>query len=63
MRKTENIYDVTSPEIQSLLVGVYRSGSKSYHRIDSDGKHYVAPIRKQLIALGMCEKDSYPSLA
>jgi hypothetical protein len=58
MRKTENIYDVNSPEIQSLLLGVYRSGPRSYHRLDADGKHDIVPIRKQLIALGMCSKTA-----
>jgi hypothetical protein len=40
----ESRYNINSPKVQSLLLGVHRSGEKSYFRIDADGKHYVIAI-------------------
>jgi hypothetical protein len=48
-----------SPEVQSLLVGVYKCSAQTYHRLDPEtGKSTVYPIRRRLMELGMCSKTA-----
>lgn len=48
-----------SPEVQSLLVGVFRCSPQTYYRVDPEtGRSIIHPIRKYLIGLGMCSKTA-----
>lgn len=43
-------YTPESPEVAVILNGVWKSGVKTYYRIDAEGKHIDVRIRKELIA-------------
>jgi hypothetical protein len=50
-------YTPESPEVASILNGVWKSGIKTYYRIDADGQHIDVRIREELIAaLGISSK-------
>jgi hypothetical protein len=50
-------YTPESPEVASILTGVWKSGVKTYYRVDDDGKHIDVRIREELIAaLGISSK-------
>jgi hypothetical protein len=52
-----NRYTPESPEVAVILNGVWKSGIKTYYRIDADGKHIDVRIREELIAaLGISSK-------
>jgi hypothetical protein len=52
-------FTLESPEVQALLSGVFRCSPQTYFRICPEtGKHFVYPIRKHLMALGMCSKTA-----
>jgi hypothetical protein len=50
-------YTLDSPEVVAILCGLSRSGKQSYYRIIG-GKHVAIAARKQLLALGMCNKSA-----
>lgn len=41
------------PRVLDILSDVIRSSKKSYFRIDPDGKHRAAPVKLELLALGV----------
>src|SRR6476620_8268886 len=43
-------YTPESPEVALILNGVWKSGIKTYYRIDADGKHIDVRIRQELMA-------------
>jgi hypothetical protein len=43
-------YTPESPEVATILDGVWKSGVKTYYRIAADGKHIDVRIREELIA-------------
>jgi azurin len=50
-------YTPESPEVAAVLNGVWKSGVKTYYRIDADGKHIDVRIREELVAaLGISSK-------
>jgi hypothetical protein len=50
-------YTPESPEVAAILNGIWKSGVKTYFRVDSDGKHVDVRIREELIvALGISSK-------
>jgi hypothetical protein len=50
-------YTPESPEVAAILNGVWKSGVKTYYRVDADGKHVDVRIREELIAaLGISSK-------
>ena len=54
---TSSRYTPQSPEVVAILDGIWKSGVKTYYRIDADGKHIDVRIREELIAaLGISSK-------
>ena len=43
-------YNLESPEVGAILNNVWKSGVKTYYRIDDEGKHVDIPVRQQLVA-------------
>jgi hypothetical protein len=43
-------YTPESPEVAAILDGIWKSGVKTYYRIDADGKHVDVRIRQELMA-------------
>src|ERR1700726_409404 len=41
------------PAVEALLKNVIRSSKKSYYRIGPDGRHCVAPVKIELVRLGI----------
>jgi hypothetical protein len=54
---TSSRYTPQSPEVVAILDGIWKSGIKTYFRVDVDGKHIDVKIREELIAaLGISSK-------
>jgi hypothetical protein len=52
-----NKFTIDSPEVAALLSGVFKCSPQTYYKIsEEDKRHYVFPIRKHLMALGMNQK-------
>jgi hypothetical protein len=43
-------YTPDSPEVAAILSGIWKSGVKTYYRIDADGKHIDVRIRHEMMA-------------
>jgi hypothetical protein len=51
-------FTLETPEVVTLMTGVFRGGIRTYYRTDETGKPYVYPLRRELTALGMCTKTA-----
>ncbi len=52
-------FTLETPEVAALLAGTFRCSPQTYLRICSEtGTYFIYPIRKRLIALGMCSKTA-----
>ena len=51
-------FTLESPEVTALLTGTYKCSPQTYFRVAETGKSFVYPIRKHLMALGMCSKTA-----
>jgi hypothetical protein len=52
-------FNLETPEVKAILCDVWRSSKKSYYRIDPvTGRHVVANLKQELVAIGMHGVDA-----
>jgi hypothetical protein len=53
-------FTLENPQVKAILCDVWRSSKKSYYRIDPEtGRHVVANLKKELVAIGVKWKISF----